>query len=142
MARRPGGVARDRAIERAEVEITGVKVGFDEWLGREFAELVAAFAAARLRRGDAERFAAFRNHGQQIRDVAATMHFALLAFVAESLCELLNTIGADGELPTDPIVCHLDALALAARPDFRALRPNEVPELTGGLSRVAKQTRG
>ena len=70
------------------------------------------------------------------------MQFQLLAFVAESLCGLLDTIGVGSELPTDPIICHLDALTLAARPDFRALRPDEVPELTGGLSKVAKQARG
>jgi hypothetical protein len=142
MARRPGGLSRDRAIERAEVEIAGVKVGFDEWFGREFAELAAAFAASRSNRGDAERLAAFRNRSRQICDVAATMHFQLLAFVAQSLCELLDSIGAEGEVPADPIVCHLDALCLSARPDFRTLRPDDVPELTEGLSRVAEQARG
>jgi hypothetical protein len=141
MARRPGGLSRDRAIERAEVEIADVKVGFDEWLGSELTELAAAFAAARNSRDDANRFAAFKNRSRQICDVSATMHFELLTFVARSLSELLDTVDADGELPVDPIVCHLDALSLSARPEFRALRPSEVPELTKGLRQVAEQVR-
>jgi hypothetical protein len=141
MARRPGGLSRDRAIERAEVEIAEVKVGFDEWLGSELTELAAAFAAARNSRDDAKRLAAFKNRSRQICDVSATMGFELLTFVAESLSELLDTIGADAELPVGPIACHLDALSLSARPEFRALRPNEVPELTKGLRRVAEQVR-
>jgi hypothetical protein len=139
MARRPGGMTRDRAIERAEVEITGVKVGFDEWLKRELAELAAAFAAARDSPRDTERLAELKNRSRQIADVTATMRFELLAFVAGSLCELLDSIGADAELPVEPIACHLDALSLSARADFRALRPDQVPELTKGLRRVVEQ---
>lgn len=139
MARRPGGIARDRAIERAEVEITGVKVGFDEWLSRELAELAAAFAAARDNPHDATRLAEFKNRSRQIGDVTATMRFELLAFVAGSLCELLDSIGAGAEFPVEPIACHLDALSLSARADFRALRPDQVPELTKGLRRVVEQ---
>jgi hypothetical protein len=139
MARRPGGIARDRAIERAEVEIAGVKVGFDEWLSRELAELAAGFAAARDNPHDATRLAEFRNRSRQIGEVTATMRFELLAFVAGSLCELLDSIGADAAFPVEPIACHLDALALSARADFRALRPDQVPELTKGLRRVVEQ---
>ncbi len=90
---------------------------------------------------DAKRLAALKNRSRQICDVSATMHFELLTFVAKSLSELLDTVGAGAELPVDPIVCHLDALSLSARPEFRALRPNEVPELTKGLRQVAEQVR-
>ena len=139
MARRPGGITRDRAIERAEGEITGVKAGFDDWLSRELAELAAAFAAARDNPHDAKRLAEFKNRGRQIGDVTATMRFELLAFVAGSLCELLDSISADAAFPVEPIACHLDALNLSARADFRALRPDQVPELTKGLRRVVEQ---
>jgi hypothetical protein len=139
MARRPGGMSRDRAIERAEVEITDVRAGFDEWLSRELTELAMAFTAARNNRDDDKWLAAFKERSRQLCEVTATMRFELLAFVAESLCGLLDSIGSGAELPIDPIVCHLDALSLSARPDFRALRPDQVPELTKGLRRVAKQ---
>lgn len=138
MARRPGGISRHRAIERAEVEIAEVKVEFDEWLSRELAELTTAFEAARDNQRDPERLAELTSHGRQIRDVTATMRLELLSFVAGSLCDLLDSIGAEAEFPSDSIVCHLDALNLSARPDFRGLRPDQVPELTKGLRRVVK----
>ena len=85
------------------------------------------------------RLAEFKNRSRQIGDVTATMRFELLAFVAGSLCELLDSIGAGAEFPVEPIACHLDALSLSARADFRALRPDQVPELTKGLRRVVEQ---
>jgi hypothetical protein len=131
-------VSRARAIERAEIEIAESKVEFDEWLNRELAELMTAFEAARDSQRDPERLAELANRGRQIRDVTATMRFELLAFVGASLCDLLDSISAEAEFPTESIVCHLDALTLSARPDFRGLRPDQVPELTKGLRRVVK----
>jgi hypothetical protein len=138
MARRPGGMSRNRAIERAEIEIAEVKVEFDEWLSRELAELTTAFEAARDNPNDPERLAELANRGRQLRDVTATIRLELLSFVAASLCDLLDSVSAETEFPIDSIVCHLDALNLSARPDFRELRPDEVPELTKGLRRVVK----
>jgi hypothetical protein len=65
MARRPGGISRDRAIERAETEIAEVKVDFNEWINRELAELAIAFAAAREHRHDPERFADLAGRSRQ-----------------------------------------------------------------------------
>jgi hypothetical protein len=138
MARRPGGMSRNRAIERAEIEIAEVKVEFDEWLSREMTELTTAFEAARDNPNDPERLAELANRGRQLRDVTATIRLELLSFVAASLCDLLDSVSAETEFPIDSIVCHLDALNLSARPDFRELRPDEVPELTKGLRRVVK----
>jgi hypothetical protein len=138
MARRPGGISRDRAIERAETEIAEVKVEFDDWLDRELTELATAFAAARAHPRDAERLADLAVRGRQIRDVAATMRFELLSFVAASLSDLLDSINGEAEIPIDSIVCHLDALNLAAKPHFRGLQPEQVPDLTKGLRRVVK----
>ncbi len=138
MARRPGGISRDRAIEQAETEIAGLKVEFDEWLHRELSELATALAAARDHPHDAQRLADFVERGRQLRDATATMRFELLTFVAASLCELLESINAEAEFPLDSIVCHIDSLNLAARPDFRELRPEQVPELTKGLRRVVQ----
>ena len=139
MARRPGGISRDRAVERAEIEIAEAKVEFDEWLSRELAELTTAFEAARDNHHDPERLAELASRGRQLRDVTATMSFELLSFVGASLCDLLDSVSAEAEFPIDSIVCHLDALKLSARPDFRGLRPDQVPDLTKGLRRVVKR---
>ncbi len=95
MARRPGGISRDRAIERAETEIAEIKVEFDESLNRELTELATAFAAARDRPHDPERLADLAGRSRQLCDVTATMRFELLSFIAASLCELLESINAE-----------------------------------------------
>jgi len=38
----------------------------------------------------------------------------------------------------ESILCHVDALILARQPYYRALQPEQVPELTKGLRRVVK----
>jgi hypothetical protein len=139
MARRPGGISRDRAIERAEIEIAETTSEFDDWLNRELGELATAFSAARNDPHNPERLADFAGRSRQLCDVTATMRFELLSFVASSLCELLDSIHAEAEFPVEPIVCHLDSLNLAARPGFRGLRPDEVPELTKGLRTVVRR---
>ena len=93
-------MSRARAIERAENEIAEVKVEFDEWLSRELAELMTAFEAARDSQRDPERLAELASRSRQLRDVTATMHFELLSFVGASLCDLLESISAEAEFPT------------------------------------------
>ena len=37
----------------------------------------------------------------------------------------------------ESIVCHLDALLLSRQRPYRNMKPDQVPELTSGLRRVA-----
>ncbi len=46
LARRRGGIPRERAIERAEAEIEEVKVGLDDWLDKELRELTDSIKKA------------------------------------------------------------------------------------------------
>jgi hypothetical protein len=142
MARRPGGISRDRAIEWAETEIADLEANFDEWLNRELTELAIALAAARDHPHDSEPLVALADRCRQLCDVTAVMRFELLSFVAASLCDLLDSINVEAELPVDSIVCHLDSLSLAARPHLRRLRPEQARELTKGLRRLVKHAGG
>jgi hypothetical protein len=139
MARRPGGVPRDKAIENAQANIEKAKPGFDEWLEGELQALIGLVKRAEA--GDLERKAiddaAFRS--RQIRDVGSTMGFDLLSFVANSLCEVFDATGAGAQYPKDTIDCHVEALLLARQPGYRGLRPEQLEELTGGLRRVVKR---
>ena len=101
MARRPGGISRDRAVERAEIEIAEAKVEFDEWLSRELTELTTAFEAARDNHHDPERLAELASRGRQLRDVTATIRFELLSFVGASLCDFLDSVSAEAEFPIE-----------------------------------------
>jgi hypothetical protein len=78
-------------------------------------------------------------HSHQLRDSATTLGFELLAFIAGSLCEILDSIEAGGECNTESITCHIESLLLAGQASYRHLKPAQVPDLTEGLSRLVKR---
>lgn len=141
MALRAGGVTRSKAIERAAAEIEEAKAGFDAWLDREleeFANLIKALQAGTAApdwAGDAN----FRS--RELRDTSMMLGFELLAFVANSLCALLDSIAAGNPWNTDAIGCHVDALGLAKQKSYRRLKPDQVPELTEGLRLVVGRSK-
>ena len=61
-----------------------------------------------------------------------------MAFIAGSLCELLDLIESGSDCNMESIMCHIDALMLARQKSYRRMRPEQVPELTKGLQRVVK----
>jgi hypothetical protein len=138
MARRVGGMPRDRAIERAQTALDVVKPAYEDFLEREvtgLADLVRKVEAGHDEPGWIET-AAFRT--RQLRDSGGTLGYELIAFVAGSLCELFDSIEAGSECNMESIICHIDALMLARQKSYRRMRPEQVPELTKGLRRVVK----
>jgi hypothetical protein len=137
LARQPGGVPREAAIEAATAKIEEMKPSFDNWVEGELQNLVEALALAQAGRPVTEWLEAAERHSRHVRDVGTTMGSELLTFVADSLCHVLEAIEAGAECNLDSITCHVDALMLARKPNYRGLRPDQVPELTNGLRRVA-----
>jgi hypothetical protein len=138
MARRRGGVARERAIASAQAGIEEIKVGFDEWLERELRALIDLIALVRAGEADTDWIEAAQFHCNQLRDVGGTVGFELLTFVANTLCTIFDGIKAGAECNMEKITCHLDALLLIRHKQYRNLRPDQVPELSSGLFRVAE----
>ena len=138
LARRTGGVARDQAIERAQAALDNIKPAFEDFLEREvtsLANLVKDVEAGRDEPGWIET-TSFRS--RQLRDGAGSLGYELIAFIAGSFCELLDSIEAGSECNMESIVCHVDALMLARQQSYRRMKPDQVPELTKGLQRVVK----
>ena len=136
LARRPGGISREKAIERADAQIEEVKPGFDAWLDGELSEFASLIKAAEDGKADPDWIAKANFHSRELRDSATTLGFELLSFVADSLCDILDTIEVDTKYNMESITCHVDALMLAGQKSYRRLRPEQVPELTKGLRRV------
>ena len=138
MARRPGGVSRDAALEGARNAINEIQPEIDYGLERELQELVKL--VKRVQAGDPQEnwieIASFQS--RQIHDVGTTIGAELLTFIAESLCDMLDTIHAGGKCNMEPIVLHLDALMMARREPYRRMRPEQLPELTQGLRRMTE----
>jgi hypothetical protein len=141
MAARPGGVPRNKAIEQAQAEMGRMQPGFDEWLDKElagFESLVRSAVPGAVDRAWLDRVAL---RSRQLRDSAVILRIELIAFIANSLCEILDLIEAGNDCNMDAVTCHVDALLLARQTSYRNLTPEEVPELTQGLRRVVGSTR-
>jgi hypothetical protein len=73
----------------------------------------------------------------QVQDVGTTMGFGLVTFVANALYEILETVKAGAPYDKDMVTCHVDALFFVTREPYRNMSPDDVPELTAGLRRLA-----
>jgi hypothetical protein len=137
MAKREGGVPRAQAIERAQTEVERAGPSFDEWLKdalRNLQRLIAKAEAA-----ESSWIEDVNAQSRQLRDSSGTLGIQLLAFIADSLCDMLDSIELGAECDMESIICHVDALKLAQRKSYRRLKPEQVPELTEGLRRVVKR---
>jgi hypothetical protein len=139
MARRAGGVRRDRAIEQAAAAVEEAKVGFDDWLESELRTLMVLIGSVRAGEAKPDWADTALFHCAQLRDVGGTVSFELLTYVAGTLCTILEGIKSGAECNMESIACHIDALLLIRQKQYRNLRPDQVPELAQGLFRVAEQ---
>jgi len=139
LARRPGGVSRDQALDRAQTTLDENKVGFGDWLDQELRQLNDAIErCASPDTRDSEATDVAYLHCRRIRDVGTTMGYELASFVANNLCEIFASIKAGAEYRGDLVDCHFQALLLAKQEQYRNLRPEQLPELSSGLRRVAE----
>ena len=138
LARRSGGITREQAINQAQAGIEEARGGFEAWVDTELKELVELVKSVGTDRAAADWLDAANFRSRQLRDVGTTMGFELLSFVADSLCDLLDSIAAGAECNMDSVVCHVDALVLSRQEPYRHMQPDQVPDLTKGLRRVVK----
>jgi hypothetical protein len=138
LARRPGGVSRDRALDNAQNKVEEAKLGFDEWLDAEMTELIGAVERARSGAPVDDWIDSAQFHTNQLRDVGTTVGFELLTFISNTLSTILDGIKAGAEFNMESVTCHIDSLLLIRQKQFRHLRPDQVPELSRGLHRIAE----
>lgn len=138
MARRPGGVSREEAIERAQSAVDEMKTDFSDWIDEQYSALRANLAE--IVRNPSDKSAQERAHQRSayLRDVGGTMGYTLVTFVAATLCDVLEAYIAGAPFDQSVTDCHMDALLLARTDEYRHLRPEEVPELAEGLLRVVE----
>ena len=139
LARRPGGVTRAEAIEHAQARIEEVRPSFSDWLDGELEGLAALIGRSANGSGNVGWIDDALAHARRIRDVGTTMGFPLLTFVADNLCDIFEAIKGGAECRHELLDCHIEALLLARQERYRSVRPEQVPELTGGLRRVAER---
>jgi hypothetical protein len=139
LARREGGVPRDKAIEQAQIQIEDAKSNFDGWLALELIEFKSLMKKVDGAEASTDWIKTVNFHSRQLRDSSTTFGFELLAFIARSLCEILDSIEAGSECNMESITCHIESFFLAGQTSYRHLKPEQVPALTEGLHRVVKR---
>jgi hypothetical protein len=142
MARRPGGVTRDRAIQNADRNIETFKPGFETWLDNELARLLQTIPSdPAMQMNDLSWIPAADAKCQRLADVAATMDYQLMSFVANNLCLIFDAIRNGAAYRGDVIDCHVSALRLARQRQYRKMRSEDLPELSDGLRRILESPR-
>lgn len=138
LARRPGGISREQALERAQSAVEELKTDFIEWIDQQYGELSETLAD--IARDPANKAALERAHQKSayLRDVGGTMGYTLVTFIATTLCDILDAYIAGAPFDKNVTDCHMDAFLLARTDEYRRLRPEEVPELAKGLLRVVE----
>jgi hypothetical protein len=139
LARRSGGIPREQALEKAQEKIEEVKPQFDEWLDIEMDKLTTLIKKVQAGTADSNWVAAAIIRTRQLHHSSATLGAELLAFIAGSLRDVLESIESGSEINMESITCHVDALVLARQASYRRLRPDQVPELTEGLRQVVRR---
>jgi chemotaxis protein histidine kinase CheA len=139
MARRSGGVPREVAIERAQEQIETFKDEFVDFVDRELQELTEAFRSIASDTITEAQLDELEQRCSQLRDTGTTMGLALITFVADNLCQVLNTVRNGARYEPATIDCHIDALTLATTEPYRNLKPDQLPEMTEGLYRVLER---
>ena len=138
MARRPGGVPREEALALADKMVDELKLDFGDWLDRELQELNTALSNAEDDlTNNAALEDAYRNCAQ-LQGVCVAMDYELVAFVAENLRKIISAVMTGAAYDKEMVDCHTDALLLAKSDQYRALRPDQVPEMAIGLRRVVE----
>jgi chemotaxis protein histidine kinase CheA len=141
MARRPGGLPREQAIELAQSHIDSLKDGFVDWADQEVKALSSAFKAIQDERQASPDLNDIYRRCCQLRDTGTTMGLELLTFVADNLCQVLDNIKSGAAYDADVVACHIDALMLAKQKSYRNLRPDQVIEMTSGLQKILDRSK-
>jgi hypothetical protein len=137
MARRAGGLTREQAVSGAQKQIEELQSDFGPWLAKQLKDLRIALAdlpdgsCFTSRMGDGQRICS------QVQDVGATMGYSLVTFVANALYEILETVKAGAPYDKDMVGCHIDALFFVIQEPYRNMSPDDLPELSAGLRRLA-----
>ena len=141
MALRPGGITREQAIGRAQSRVDELKPAFGNWLSQNLQEFVAAIRDLETHPTNELRLEIAHAQCSQLRDVGATMGYELLTFIAEIICKHLEAMRSGIPFHKEAMDCHVDAIQLAAKPPYCTMKPEQLPEITGGLLRVMERAK-
>jgi hypothetical protein len=143
LARSSGGLSRLAAMQRAEAELEHAAPGVAQYIRIECKRLETTLLAARAQDENLPQFIAEAYlTSQHLRDVAGSVGFSLIGFIATNLCTIFETMeAAHIDFPAAVMDCHLDALRLAQSRDYEGKELADVPELSAGLIKTVQMVK-
>jgi hypothetical protein len=143
LARSAGGPSRVIAITRADTELAHVAPGVSQYIKIECKRLDTTLAAALAQDGNLSSFVAEAYvTSQHLRDVAESVGFSLVGFIATNLCTIFETMEtARIEFPAAVVACHFNALRLAQSRDFEARDLKNFSDLSAGLLKTIQMIK-
>ena len=137
MARRPGGLSREKAVAKADGTIEKLKSKYLDWVAKDMRALENHINAVHQLEGarDEDMEAAYTK-AAEIRDLGATFDFPLTTEVADGLCELIHRLRHAGMYSHDALATHLSALQLVCTEAFKGKKAADEKPLLDGLGRV------
>lgn len=141
--RSPLSLSRQAAIRRAEAELARTRPRIEEYIKAECLRLEKALLAARLRDSNYASFVADAYiAGQNLRDVAGSVGYPLISFVAANLCTIIETADAvQMKYPASVIDCFFEAIRLVQANEYAGKTPTDLPHLTAGLLQTVELTK-
>jgi len=142
LARRPGGMPRAQAIERAQAGVDEIKQTFGDWFDKELDGIIVALPhSARGYADPGVWLDVVLFHCRQLRDVGTTMGHELVTFIAGNFCEVLEAIKAGAEPNAELIQLHVEALRMSKQDKYKSSTPADFPELSSGLHKLLSLTK-
>lgn len=136
-AARPGGIPRATALRSASRNIELLEPTFASWLDNEIDGLARTASDAKSAAiDDLAWIDSVERHSERLVDVAETMGYSMVAFVASNLRVVCEAIRNGAGYRPDVITCHIDALMLCRQDTYRTMKPNDLPALAEGLRRI------
>lgn len=135
LAARPGGIARDAAIESANKSIEVMRGDADAAISASIAELETVVRGAKGGNlVDADLHAILR-FGDQIVTLAGTFGYDALDLVARSMCDLADGMLGVGIYHAAPVVVHVQSMRLLM-PGGMILPPEVIEKIHSELAKV------
>lgn len=136
MALRDGGISRDDAVKNVQKMIETLKPTYLEWLEKDMLALKDKLEVLKTDRSSHDDSRSAYRLSCAIRDLGTTFGYGAITDIADSLCELLNRLVANGARHDQAIEAHFQALQIVGSSDADALSQSVDSRLIVGLRAI------
>jgi chemotaxis protein histidine kinase CheA len=122
------------AIKRAEAAIEEIKAEFPDWIAEDIA-LLTASCGKFLSEGDGNAVGRLFRASHDLKGQAATFEYPLVARIAASLCQLIETTEKPEAINGALALAHVEAIRVIFREKIKSMSDRTALELTEELER-------